>query len=815
MKIFAVLLCGLLQPMRCAPVIDEAPTKHNHTNVRDQRLFSSNTFDSGDIDVSGQVHGHDVSIGSSVDIEVGQSGSKSPPAAPEVGHTPAPVVQEPTGGNEPGSREPGASWVSMPKGPQGPDGAVLQYDLLSNSQSGIHYPWGNHVGAFIPRTRYHPENGELEIYLPSSVHQDSGTNEVTLTAAKYEDGWHYNKITSGRMDTKGVWTTAQSDAIKNRGYVEVRALMPASSQDSWRFKGAWPAIWMLGADGRRWPNNGEIDIVELINGVPKVYMSTHSTHHYGGNAQHPPNNPFWLDTDMTQIPVIFGLEWNVQADRGQIDLTWWITYHDNPSQQWKSRHTTKSLFKYEGDADYSVFFDSFNGPGFYLLINLAQGGNWPGEHGASEVLNHGPQHVVVQSAKVYRIEDSWAVDEPELPGSYEATVMPNIGYVFRGYDIMKGNPLPATGLPVDPGFREPIFKATYESGSKTPDRRYLQPDGTSVQDCTGACSLNFESKEMSGARSYQDSLSVKASVSVEGSDVVWSGKFSASTGYNKVEEGTSSESNLYTQSTASCCSYWAQILSFKRPPLSDNFKESLGSLPEDYDEEAYLRFIDAFGTHIISETQLGALFGQQSEISSEAWSSMQNSGLNVKVGASLSAYGNTGSAKFMTNEEKKKAEEFKSKSTSQRLITIGAPPPSDNNIFSWVQEATDSPAPMAVKLNSILDLFDSDEENMMYALETWDCWSDCATKRLSAVKANLKKALTDYCSNLKNMGVTKSCSAPGPDPPFPGAGGSNGEQVCEGHNFGKERCESIGCCHYDDGQCWSSVGTGSCVGGSG
>jgi len=90
MKIFAVLLlCGHLPPMRCAPVIDEAPSKHNHSQVRDQRLFSDNTFDSGDTDVSGQVHGHDVSIGSSVDIEVGQSGSKSPPP-------PAPVVAKPT-----------------------------------------------------------------------------------------------------------------------------------------------------------------------------------------------------------------------------------------------------------------------------------------------------------------------------------------------------------------------------------------------------------------------------------------------------------------------------------------------------------------------------------------------------------------------------------------------------------------------------------------------------------------------------------------------------------------------------------------------
>ena len=60
------------------------------------------------------------------------------------------------------------------------------------------------------------------------------------------------------------------NAIKTRGYVEVRALMPASSQDSWRFKGAWPAIWMLGADGRGWPNNGGMYFKWIILGGVEI-----------------------------------------------------------------------------------------------------------------------------------------------------------------------------------------------------------------------------------------------------------------------------------------------------------------------------------------------------------------------------------------------------------------------------------------------------------------------------------------------------------------------------------------------------------------
>merc|ERR1719186_244204 len=180
-----------------------------------------------------------------------------------------------------------------------------------------------------------------------------------------------------------------------------RSMFPAKT-DGACFKGAWPAIRMLGVDEEEWPKNGEIDIVELRNGEPSVLMTLHSTNHHGAYGQNPPHNPLHLNTDMTKIPVIFGLEWHVKADEGQIDLTWWITSFDIPSQQWKNEKTTKSLFKSEGDTeDYAVFLKSFNEGGFYLLINLAQGGDFTGVYDKDALLEDGPQHVVIESAKVY------------------------------------------------------------------------------------------------------------------------------------------------------------------------------------------------------------------------------------------------------------------------------------------------------------------------------------------------------------------------------------------------------------------------------
>ncbi|CAK0866779.1 unnamed protein product [Prorocentrum cordatum] len=49
-------------------------------------------------------------------------------------------------------------------------------------------------------------------------------------------------------------------------------------------------------------------------------------------------------------------------------------------------------------------------------------------------------------------------------------------------------------------------------------------------------------------------------------------------------------------------------------------------------------------------------------------------------------------------------------------------------------------------------------------------------------------------------------------PWFVGFQHSDGEQVCEGHGFSEGQCLRKGCCHYDNNFCWSSVGNGSCTG---
>ena len=63
--------------------------------------------------------------------------------------------------------------IWAPNGPQGPPGAMLKYDLLSNSQPSINYP-NEHIGAFVPQKW--PAgfvNNELQEYVPEAAFQDT------------------------------------------------------------------------------------------------------------------------------------------------------------------------------------------------------------------------------------------------------------------------------------------------------------------------------------------------------------------------------------------------------------------------------------------------------------------------------------------------------------------------------------------------------------------------------------------------------------------------------------------------------------------
>ena len=134
-----------------------------------------------------------------------------------------------------------------------------------------------------------------------------------------------------------------------------------------------------------------------------MFMALHSTQFHGGNPQQPPANPYQINADLDLTPLIAGFEWNVQDHIKQIDLTWWTSWFDLGTQAWKSAHTTKSLFK-NGNNDYDDFFDSFNSEGFSLLINLAQGGQFPQVFNPNDCFVDGkPQYIRIKSVKVYGI----------------------------------------------------------------------------------------------------------------------------------------------------------------------------------------------------------------------------------------------------------------------------------------------------------------------------------------------------------------------------------------------------------------------------
>merc|ERR1711934_27152 len=59
-------------------------------------------------------------------------------------------------------------------------------------------------------------------------------------------------------------------------------------------------------------------------------------------------------------------------------------------------------------------------------------------------------------------------------------------------------------------------------------------------------------------------------------------------------------------------------------------------------------------------------------------------------------------------------------------------------------------------------------------------------------------------------------AAPSPtsgSPALSPTSGSNGETACEGQGFNPSQCQAVGCCQWDDGQCWSAVGNGACGSG--
>jgi beta-glucanase (GH16 family) len=186
-------------------------------------------------------------------------------------------------------------------------------------------------------------------------------NGALVIEARHER-YSSSEYTSARLKTEG-------RAAFTYGRIEARIQVP-------RGEGLWPAFWALGDDLRvvGWPRCGEIDVMENIGREPG---SVHATVHgpgYSGNRG--VGGFFDLPSGaFADVFHLFAVEWDSSALRFSVDDTLYrsITPADVPGA-WVFGHP------------------------FFLLLNLAVGGRWPGDPNADTAF---PARMKVDFVRVY------------------------------------------------------------------------------------------------------------------------------------------------------------------------------------------------------------------------------------------------------------------------------------------------------------------------------------------------------------------------------------------------------------------------------
>ncbi|MCB1088478.1 MAG: glycoside hydrolase family 16 protein [Verrucomicrobiae bacterium] len=176
-------------------------------------------------------------------------------------------------------------------------------------------------------------NAELQAYVPGSIEIRNG---LLRLRAERRKAFYDNRV---REFTSGIVTTARKFSQK-QGRFAIRCRIPKG-------QGLWPAFWML-PDPPSWPP--EIDILEILGHEPhKVYMTNHWPHPDNPTGASKSNGGEWKGVDFSADFHTFAVEW----DPGEI--RWYVDGVE--------RHRSA---------------DQVPDVPMFLLINLAVGGQWPG-----------------------------------------------------------------------------------------------------------------------------------------------------------------------------------------------------------------------------------------------------------------------------------------------------------------------------------------------------------------------------------------------------------------------------------------------------
>lgn len=208
-------------------------------------------------------------------------------------------------------------------------------------------------------------NNEAQYYTAGNANLTIANGEARFTAKDEQFGT--NEYTSAKIISKNLFD------IKY-GKIEGRMKSPLG-------KGLWPAFWMLGTniDAVSWPKCGEIDIMEHINNETKVHGTAHWDnvgHQYLGGI---------INTDPTAFHT-FSITWDSLAIKwymdGQLYYLLNIQNNVNGTEEFHEK--------------------------FYLILNLAVGGDWPGYPDGTTVF---PADFVVDYVRVYKDQAELTVNE--------------------------------------------------------------------------------------------------------------------------------------------------------------------------------------------------------------------------------------------------------------------------------------------------------------------------------------------------------------------------------------------------------------------
>lgn len=164
------------------------------------------------------------------------------------------------------------------------------------------------------------------------------------------------------------------------GRIEARMKIPHG-------QGVWPAFWMLGSDfdSVGWPNSGEIDIMENIgkdSEVQRLYGTVHGPGYSGGSGIG--SGPYETGVNLYEDFHTYAIEWEPTQIRWYLD--------NNPVP-----YFTVNASDVPAGKEWV-----FNKP-FFIILNVAIGGNWPGNPDGSATF---PQQMLVDYVRVYQGPDN-------------------------------------------------------------------------------------------------------------------------------------------------------------------------------------------------------------------------------------------------------------------------------------------------------------------------------------------------------------------------------------------------------------------------